>query len=409
MGSRLLLTLGAIACCFCLIEQRAMACRCASEFHGKSLWETAKLEAEGETVIFEGRAAHFEIEWDLLKAKPGDFISADIPNSWQAGPRMVITFKVSRVYKGDLGPEVRLRTALGGGDCAARFMPGLTYLVYGSGKSAQDLRVGMCSPGGWIGEDFLATELRFLRNERRMPKDSLPGKALWTLTEAQQQQRYQERRNRFAAATGRICGTVVQDKSKEESFGGVAFLSTLGYLPFDYPTAQVKEDGSFCSDRLGPGSYYLYFTSSTRAHDLSAAYYPGVSDRAHAKAIEVTAGQDRSGIVITVPRRKTHSVRGFITADDKAGLGSGDVSVALISEEQDQLWRYRDSIDFSSSLPLPRTKYFSFGSVLPGHYIVYVSVMGQGWQTKKVEVDVTSSSKFVFLELSHKKKTAVRD
>ncbi|HEV2173786.1 MAG TPA: hypothetical protein VGR71_09475, partial [Nitrospira sp.] len=240
--------------------------------------------------------------------------------------------------------------------------------------------------------------------ERRVPKDLLPRKALWTLTEAQQQQRYEDRRKRFASVTGRICGTVVQDKPKEETFGGVAFLSTLGYLPFDYPTAQVNKDGSFCSDRLGPGSYYLYFTSSTRAHDVSAAYYPGVLDRAHAKAIEVAAGQDRSGIVITVPRQKTYSVRGFITADDKTGLGVADVSLALLSEEEARLWSYRDTIDFSTSLPLPRTKYFSFSNVLPGRYVVYVSVIGQGWQTKKVEVNVTTSSRIIFLELSHKKK-----
>jgi len=405
MGSRLFLTLGAIACCFCIVEPRALACKCGSEFHGKSLWETAKLEAEGEPVIFEGQPTHFEIEWDLLNAKPGDFISADTPKFWySAGPHMVITFKISRVYKGDLGSEVRLRTGLGGGDCAARFQPGLTYLVYASGKNPQDLSVGMCSPGGWIGEDFLATELRFLRNERRVPEDSLPRKDLWTLTEAQQQQRYEERRKRFASVSGRICGTVVQHKPKEETFGGVAFLSTLGYLPFDYPTAQVKEDGSFCSDRLGPGSYYLYFTSSTRTRDVSAAYYPGVLDRAHAKAIEVAAGQDRSGIAITVPRQKTYSVRGFITADDKTGLGVADVSLALISEEQDRLWRYRDTVDFSNFLPLPRTKYFKFENVLPGHYFVYVSVMGEGWLTRKVEVDVNSSSKFIFLELSHRKK-----
>ena len=409
MGSRLLLTLVAVACCFLILEQRALACTCGSAFHGKTLWETARLEAEGEAVIFEGQAIHFEIQWDLLKAKPGDFISADFPKGWySAGPLVVITFKVSRVYKGDLGPEVRLRTGLGGGDCAARFMPGLTYLVYGSGKAPQDLRVGMCSPGGWIGETVLATELRYLRKERPLPTDLVSFRPLaqydWKAIQKVQQRQYEERSKRYAAATGRICGTVVQDKPKEETFGCVEFLSALGYLPFDYPTAQVKEDGSFCSDRLGPGSYYLYFTSSTRTRDVSAAYYPGVLDRAHAKTIEVAAGQDRSGTVITVPRQKTYSVRGFITADDKNGLGVTDVSLALIGEEQDRLWRYKDTIDFSSVLPLPRTKYFKFDNVLPGHYLVYVSVMGQGWLTRKVEVDVTSSSKFIFLELSHTRK-----
>jgi len=59
--------------------------------------------------------------------------------------------------------------------------------------------------------------------------------------------------------------------------------------------------------------------------------------------------------------------------------------------------------DFQSSFPLPKVKYFDFENVLPGHYIAYVSVLGEGWHTKKEELSVTTHMKFIFLELVHKK------
>jgi hypothetical protein len=37
------------------------ACKCASPFHGKNAWETAKLEVDGSTAIFEVRRC--ELRW----------------------------------------------------------------------------------------------------------------------------------------------------------------------------------------------------------------------------------------------------------------------------------------------------------------------------------------------------------
>jgi hypothetical protein len=41
--------------------------------------------------------------------------------------------------------------------------------------------------------------------------------------------------------------------------------------------------------------------------------------------------------------------------------------------------------------------------VLPGHYITFVSVPGEGWNTEKQEVTVTTHMKFISLKLVHKK------
>jgi hypothetical protein len=208
----------------------------------------------------------------------------------------------------------------------------------------------------------------------------------------------------YAAVTGKICGTVVPDNAREAHAGIISFLSTAGYSPVDRPTAVVKPDGTFCSNRLGPGKYYLYFTRGSGTGLISAAYYPGVSDRFKAVPIEISAGQTKADITLNVPAQKTYSVRGFISTNDKSGLGEQNVSLALVSlDEITYQNSYIQTINFQGSFPLPRVKYFSFENVLPGRYLAYVSVLGQGWYMKKVEVNVTTHMKFVSLELLHKK------
>jgi hypothetical protein len=128
--------------------RQGSACRCGSNIHGKNSREVATLEAPGSAVIIEGTPERFELEWSLLNAKEGELIPAGNPganrNSW---PRMLVTFRVQRAYKGDLGPEVQLRSSLGGGDCGAQVDPGLACLVYADGPTLGGLGVSMCSTG----------------------------------------------------------------------------------------------------------------------------------------------------------------------------------------------------------------------------------------------------------------------
>jgi hypothetical protein len=64
---------------------------------------------------------------------------------------------------------------------------------------------------------------------------------------------------------------------------------------------------------------------------------------------------------------------------------------------------YSKPINFEGSFPLPKVKYFEFENVLPGRYLAYVSVLGQGWYMKKEEVSVTTHMSFISLQLTHKK------
>src|SRR6267142_3900453 len=95
--------LAALACVMAFAAQQASVCMCGSSIHGKSAWEVAKLEAADATAIFEGIPEHFDLQWDLLSAKAGELIPADNPGERnEKWPRMLVTFRVQKAYKGHL-------------------------------------------------------------------------------------------------------------------------------------------------------------------------------------------------------------------------------------------------------------------------------------------------------------------
>ena len=387
----------------CVCAVGAFGCQCGATYSGKSDWDVAMLATEKTNFVFEGTPVRWELKWSLLSAKDGEPIAADWFSQKDLGrdPRVAITFRVLRPYKGALGNEVTLYTGLGGGDCAATYATGLNYVVYAYGSNADDLGVSMCSPGGWTGSDRAATYLRYLRKERPTADDLSPLRHLSEESAQQREHRqraWQEERTRLTAATGRICGKVVGLGSGE--FGGsIGFLSTQGYSPAGYIDSQVKEDGSFCSMDLGPGKYYLYFVK--RSDDgAAAAYYPGVNDVAKATALEILAGQNVSGIVFKLPKASAYTVRGFISADEKLDFGNSfqDLSVLLVRTDGDRRVWYGEK----ATRVLPKTAYFKISNVVPGRYAA-CAWGPTGWRSKKVEVNVTSHMKFIELELVHKK------
>jgi hypothetical protein len=380
----------------------ASACKCGG-IHGRTAWETAEKEAQGSTAIFEGTPVRFEVQWDILSAKPGDPVSADSPASeaWtDRYPRMRITFKVKKVYKGDAGTEVQVRTGMGGGDCGAQFATGLDYLVYAYGPSPAELAVSLCSPGGWLGSNYLATELRHLGKQRPLADDLAPLDYWTPMAVARWDREREEFIRRYATATGQICGRLSPENEIDGEWRRVAFLSAAGYSPHGSSPAEVDRHGKFCSDRLGPGGYYLYFTGGPWNGELkSAMYYPGVVDRVKATVLKVGAGQVQSNLVFHVPKQEEYTVRGFVSTDDKWAIGENGASVALVSLDG-QVWRGQ-AVDFRGSFPLPKVKYFAFENVLPGRYMACAFASGRGWLTRKVEVNVTTHAKLIFLELKH--------
>lgn len=387
---------------------RTFGCQCGSERPTKNPWERARLREQQSVVVFEGVPTHFEIRWDALNAQDGKLISADVPSpradDWT---RMLVTFQVKRSYKGDLGQEIHLRTGLGGGDCGARFAPGVLYLVYGYRSDHGELMVGMCSPGGWVGDSNLSADLRYLRKEKPVPADRVPIER-WTeensaKVEKERKRHWEEYEKAFATVTGKICGTVKQREKIENYAAQVAFLSTAGYSPVEHPQVSVKEDGSFCSGPLGPGKYDIFLTQGLGHSTMLGVYYPGVPERKQASEVQVAAGQTVSDIVFEIPRQKTYSVRGFINMPNNASPGRVQIRLIGLDGAPFDVWR-SETIELQGWTAIRGVKYFSIDNVLPGRYVPILSVdpPNAGWSTPKQEVDVTNHSKFISLKLVHK-------
>src|SRR5262249_46516885 len=134
-----------------MIVTPGYACSCGGVY-GRTRWGMAERGAQTTAAIFEGAPERVTVDWNILNAKPGDVVRADASGSDPAAetwPQMRITFRVKKVYKGDLGETVELYTGMGGGDCGARFETGLDYLVYAYNRSPGKLWASRCSPGGW--------------------------------------------------------------------------------------------------------------------------------------------------------------------------------------------------------------------------------------------------------------------
>lgn len=403
------LGLTALLACLQLVDTtHAYACSCTGERPTSDRWERAKVRAQGASLIFEGVPTRFEMRWDALSAKDGELISADEPSphadTWW---RMLVTFQVTRSYKGDVGPQIQLRTGLGGGDCGARFAVGVPYLVYADELDSGRFFVSLCSPGAWVGDSELGADLRYLRKERPVPADHLPIKS-WTKEnepeiEAERVRHLEEYAKAFASAAGKICGTVRSREKIEKYAFMVSFLSAAGYSPVEHPRAQVKEDGSFCSEPLGPGKYDIFLTKGFARNSPLGVYYPGVPDRKQARQVEVAAGQTVSGITLEVPKQKTYSVRGFISVPYKASPSRVQLMLARSDGAPFDVWR-SETIDLESWPAIRGVKYFSIDNVLPGRYVPILSVdpLNAGWFTPKQEVVVANHSKFLALQLVHK-------
>jgi hypothetical protein len=265
----------------------------------------------------------------------------------------------------------------------------------------------MCSPGGWIGGSNAATALRYLKKERPIAGDLALirrwDEKEYAAQEAERRRDFAEYEKRYAAVTGQICGRVAAEKTVDMA-GTVAFLSTAGFSPNQHPTAYLGADGSFCSGRLGPGKYYLYFSRHSDEVLTSAVYYPGVSEKEKATVVEVKPGETESGVTFQVPVQESHAVLGVLSIYDSARVGKHSAYIQLVDLEGSPFpWRYSQRLDFESSSAFPKLKYFAFANVLPGRYTAYISGLGKGWYTKKEEVDVAAHMRLVSLELVHQK------
>ena len=99
------------------------------------------------------------------------------PNTATKFGGVEITLQVKKVWKGDIGEQVEVRTAGSSAACGYNFVKGETYLVYADRDQADPMRVSLCSRTALVASaqedlDFLGKPSQeFDSGARRKSKD----------------------------------------------------------------------------------------------------------------------------------------------------------------------------------------------------------------------------------------------
>ena len=137
--------------------------------------------------------------------------------------------------------------------------------------------------------------------------------------------------------------------------------------------AGTNDLGEYRMFGLSPGTYYLRATPNDISgrrrdyddgHGYASVYYPGVTDPAGAKAIELEPGTLLRGVDITMVKTHTFHVRGHVV-EPAAKLNAHGASVGLVG-----LGEPRYIMQSSVFLQVDPQGNFDIKSVLPGVYVV---------------------------------------
>jgi hypothetical protein len=124
---------------------------------------------------------------------------------------------------------------------------------------------------------------------------------------------------------------------------------------------------------LSEGRYILSAGEYSKGDDgyVPKTYHPDVTDKSQAKVVEVGAGQEVTGIVISVAEvAKTYSISGrVVNADDGQPVGGAKVELGLLSPDGNDIGREGFSKGHSNS-----NGAFQLSNVPPGKYVAYAKV-----------------------------------
>jgi len=142
--------------------------------------------------------------------------------------------------------------------------------------------------------------------------------------------------------------------------------------------ASTNDLGEYRLFGLSPGRYYLTATNMTRPGEFDSGqgyaptYYPGTSDPAGAKAIELQAGTLLRGTDITLTKTRTARIRGrVVDPDPKERVQGVGVSLQRRGDES----QYMFSNYFG---PVDQQGNFEIRGVVPGAYYVEATKRGDG-------------------------------
>ena len=128
-------------------------------------------------------------------------------------------------------------------------------------------------------------------------------------------------------------------------------------------TGMTNERGEFRIAGLNPGSYRLAAQIAEGAAVMTT-YYPGVTDRAAATALEVAEGQQTTGIELRVPKIKGYMLRGSLT-----GSSTGTVVYSATPNGTSPALAMNGAVMAPNPLRGDRSS-FELGPLAPGEYLV---------------------------------------
>jgi hypothetical protein len=376
-----------------VLPQFSAACTCSAAISAmsKTRLDKAKLEVATAGAIFEGTVTQIGLNWNAEKGHLGWLSLSD------EGLYTVVVFKVIRKYKGDVPDEVEITTGLGYGDCGREFEAGVTYLVFAYADGPKKLSDGICSSTSSIDSIELGPTLRLLRNERPIASDYnrlQTAEELQAAFEAMPDAEKQRISDRF----GKICGQIAADDIALHFHGRVAFLSSSGFGPLQYPFADIGADGSYCSPPLAPGKYVLYLMGLDKWYrePTSTIFYPAAVDHTSAVEVEVSGGKTLRDVNFTAPAKPTNHV--LVVVNGTNGVEPGDLAVSLVPLHEP--WFLPDEVNRpvkkGARAISPQRSFVDFENIPSGHYLAFIRGSHSGvestWLTKKKIIEVNGDT-----------------
>ena len=303
------------------------------------------------------------------------------------GEHRAVTFRASRVYRGQVPDEVVVLTGAGGGDCGFDFDRGKQYLVHANKADDGTLFTSICTGTALLEESGPA--LRFLRGEPATVDDLLDPMTYYL--------KFQSTR------TGKACGRVSRPDGTPLGQARVE-MSQLRDEPLPPKTAsdpdESKDDGTFCIQNISPGKYLL----AAERNDYESksrwmGFYSDATKPSDATSITIRAGDKLSGLQFVVQRQALYLVKFRLVTSDGIPVRNNYLRITIKGADQDPL-------AYDTTNRVNDLGFYTFNYIPPGRYLVSSFLLSNDkpgqpstealkWQPVKMEVQVTGNSEFV--------------
>jgi hypothetical protein len=333
-------------------------------------------------VVFEGR---------VERQEPTSIDIIDVLNDPHAEGQMrrTVFFTVIRTYRGSERQQMKVTTGWGGGDCGFDFETGKEYLVYAAPGDNGDLETGICSSTKSLQD--AGPELRVLRDEPPSPEDLLTTDAYY--------------KRKTSKMGGLLCGRVTDVQGKPLNAASLELIP-IRSDPFVAEADETRSDshGTFCFKGVDTGKFLLSGEQTDQNNSILKGFYPGVSKRSDAKAIEVDDHDTKlSELNFVLHDQPVHTLRFRIVNAINRPMPS-NLQVMLIDSLNPSTADYHET----SNVNADGTAMFE--SVPEGHYFATVFLDPDGddsakilkrfrWKTIREELDVNGEMQEVVLTL----------